>query len=112
MCYGIILYTNAITKYTIKIQVFQNDIVKVGFKVSCRKMKLSPPYSQSHPLELNNIFKLDVLKFVYKFVNKSLSKCFINYSLFVFHTYNQWRSYPLNLVDKSRGGKLLGGGKL
>jgi len=26
--------------------------------------------------------------------------------------WNQWRSYPLDLVDKSRGGTLLEGGKM
>jgi len=27
-------------------------------------------------------------------------------------TLKQWRSYPLDLVDKSRGGTLLDGGKM
>ena len=77
--YGIITWGNSAAKYVNKIQVQQNYIVKIITKTSFFKTKLSPVYDKLKLLKLNNIYKLEVSKLMYKFISKSLPICFNEY---------------------------------
>ena len=44
-------------------------------KFSFNKTKLNPLYQKLNLFELINIFKQEILKFMYKYQNKSLPKC-------------------------------------
>ena len=102
MYYGITTWVNTAAKYTNEIQVLQNYIVKSISKASCRKTKLSSWYSQPNLLKPQNIFKLEVLKVVYKFL-KTLPKFFINYFLFTFHTHK----YPISFANNKNWSSIL-----
>ena len=57
-----------------KIQIQQNYIVKIITKSSFFKIKKLSLW------RLNNISKLEILKFIYNYLNKSLPKCFSDFS--------------------------------
>ena len=77
--YGITTWGNSAAKYVNKIQVQQNCIVKTITKTSFFKIKLSSFYDELKLLKLNNIYKLEVSKLMYKFKSKSLPICFNEY---------------------------------
>ena len=62
-----------------------SNVLKRSVKNVCSRfgsllyIKLSPLYEQLHLLKLNNIYQLEVLKFVCKFKIKALPKSFENY---------------------------------
>ena len=65
--YGVTSWGNAASKYTTRIQIQQNYIVKILTKTPFFRKKLLPIYSNLNLLKFNNIFNLEVLKFVFKF---------------------------------------------
>ena len=73
--YGITSWGNSASKYITKVQVQQNFILKIMTKTSFFKTRLSPIYRQLNFLNLTSIFELEVIKFVYKFKNKTLPTC-------------------------------------
>ena len=77
--YGIATWGNSAAKFVNKIQVQQNCIVKTITKTSFFETKLSPLYDELKLLKLNNIYKLEVSKLMYKFRSKSLPICFNEY---------------------------------
>ena len=77
--YGITSWGKAAAKYTDRIRVQQNYIVKIMTSSSFLRVKLSPIYQQLNFLNLNSIYHLEVLKFVYKFRSKTLPLAFHNY---------------------------------
>ena len=77
--YCVTSWGNAALKYINKIQVQQNYIVKTLARTNRYKTKLLPLYNQLNLLKLNQIFELEVLKFVFKFKNKLLPICFNDY---------------------------------
>ena len=88
--YGITSWGNSASKYITKVQVQQNFILKIMTKTSFFKTRLSPIYRQLNFLNLSSIFELEVIKFVYKFKNKTLPILFYNY----FRSASQTHSYP------------------
>ena len=78
---GVTTLGNSAAKFVERIQIQQNYIIKVMTKSSSIKTKLNPLYQKLNLLKLNNIFKLEVLKFMYNYQNKSLLKCFPTFSL-------------------------------
>ena len=74
--YGVTSWGNAASKYTTRIQIQQNYIVKILTKTPFFRKKLLPIYSNLNLLKFNNIFNLEVLKFVFKFRSKTLPSCF------------------------------------
>ena len=77
--YGITSWGKAAAKYTDRIRVQQKYIVKIMTSSSFLRVKLSPIYQQLIFLNLNSIYHLEVLKFVYKFRSKTLPRAFHNY---------------------------------
>ena len=77
--YGITSWGKAAAKYTDRIRVQQNYIGKIMTSSSFLKVKLSPIYQHLNFLNLNSIYHLEVLKFVYKFRSKTLPRAFHNY---------------------------------
>ena len=73
--YGITPWGNPAAKYVNKGQMQQNCIVETITKTSFFKTKISPLYDELKLLKLNNIYKLEVSKFMYKFKSKSLPIC-------------------------------------
>ena len=74
--YGISAWGNSAARYINKIQVQQNFIVKIITKSSFFKTELNPLYQKLKMLNLNNIYKLEILKFMGKYQNNSLPNCF------------------------------------
>ena len=77
--YGATSWVNAASKFTTKIHIQENYIVKILAKTPCFRKKLLPIYSYLSLLKFNNIFKLKILKFVFKFRSKILPSCFTEY---------------------------------
>ena len=73
--YGVTSWGNAASKYTTRIQIQQNYIAKILTQTPFFRKKLLPIYSNLNLLKFNNIFNLEVLKFVYKFRSKTLPSC-------------------------------------
>ena len=68
--YGITSWGNTSAKYLKKIEVKQNLIVKILAHAPFLRTKVAPIYHRLDFLTLNNIFKLEVLKFVFNFRKK------------------------------------------
>ena len=77
--YGVTTWGNAASKYTAKIQVQQNYLIRILSKNPLFKKKLLPIYSHLNLLKFNNIFNLEVLKFIFKFRSNILPACFDKY---------------------------------
>ena len=77
--YGITSRGNTSAKYLKKIEVKQNLIVKILAHAPFLRTKVAPIYHRLDFLTLSNIFKLEVLKFVFNFRKKKLPKCFDQY---------------------------------
>ena len=80
LCYGVTSWGNAALIYTHKIQVQLNNIVKIVTRTFFFKTILFRLYIQLNLMKLRNIYKLEMLKFVYKFIKNYLPKCY-NYFL-------------------------------
>ena len=61
------------------------------------RTKVAPIYQQLDILTLNNIFKFEVLKFVFNFARKTIPKCFNQYFQPVVHTHN----YPIRFAENN-----------
>ena len=59
-----------------EIKVKQNLIIKILAHAPFLRTKVAPIYHRLDFLTLNNIFMLEMLKFVFNFKKKKLSKCF------------------------------------
>ena len=77
--YGVTLWGNTAAKYTDRIQIEQNSIVKIIIKLPFIKTKISPLYDKLNLGRLNDIYKLEVLKFIFSFKKKILPNCFKDY---------------------------------
>ena len=86
--YGVISWGNTATKYTKTIQIQQNYIVKITNNSTSFKTKLMPIYQQLHLMNLCQIYKLEILKFMFKYKNKTLPNCFKNYFISPSETHN------------------------
>ena len=64
---GVTLWGNTAAKYTDRIQIEQNPIVKIITKKPFIKTKISPLYDKLNLLRLDDIYKLEVLKFMFSF---------------------------------------------
>ena len=97
MQYGIALWGNTSAKYLKKIEVKQNLIVKILAYAPFLRAKVASIYHRLDFLTLNNIFKLEVLKFVFNFRKKKLPKCFDQY----FQPVVQVHNYPTRFAENS-----------
>ena len=61
------------------------------------KTKLNPLYQKLNLLKLINIFKQEILKFMYKYQNKSLPKCFFDF----FAMFSKLHFYPTRFATCS-----------
>ena len=86
--YGVTSWGNTATKYTKTIQIQQNYIVKIINNSTSFKTKLMPIYQQLNLMNLCQIYKLEILKFMYKYKNKILPNCFKNYFVSPSETHN------------------------
>ena len=77
--YGVTSWGNTAAKYTDRIQIEQNSIVKIITKLPFIKTKISPLYDKLNLLRLDDIYKLEVLKFMFSFNQKILPNCFKDY---------------------------------
>ena len=77
--YGVTSWGNAASKCMTRIQIQQNYIVKILTKIPFFRKTLSSISSYLNLLKFNNIFNLEVLKFVFKFRSKTLPSCFNEY---------------------------------
>ena len=57
----------------------QNRLIKIMTKSNYRKTKLSPIYARLSVLQLDKIYQLETIKFMYKFKINVLPECFTNY---------------------------------
>ena len=74
--YGVSTWGHFAAKYINKIQVQQNNIVKLIRKPSFFKTKLNPLYHQKlNLLNLGNIYQLEISKLMSKYQNNSLPNC-------------------------------------
>ena len=97
MQYGITSWGNTSAKYLKKIEVKQNLIVKILAHAPFLRTKVAPIYHRLDFLTLSNIFKLEVLKFVFNFRKKKLPKCFDQY----FQPVVQVHNYPTRFAENS-----------
>ena len=77
--YGVTSWGNTAAKYIDRIQMEQNSIVKIITKLPFIKTKISPLYDKVNLLRLDDIYKLEVLKFMFSFKKKILPNCFKDY---------------------------------
>ena len=68
--YGVTSWGNIAAKYTDRIQIEQNAIVKIITKLLFIKTKISPLYDKLNLLRLDDTCKLEVLKFMFSFKKK------------------------------------------
>ena len=79
LSYAITTWGNAASTRLNNIQVMQNRLVRIITKKCDRKTRMSPLYKQFSILNLSNIFKLEVTKFMSKIKNNNLPELFLNY---------------------------------
>ena len=72
-------------------------IVKILAHAPFLRTKVAPIYHRLDFLTLNNLFKLEVLKFVFNLRKKKLPKCFDQYFQPVVHVHN----YPTRFAENS-----------
>ena len=80
-----------------EIEVKQNLIVKILSHAPFLRTKVATIYHRLDFLTLNNIFKLEVLKFVFNFRKKKLPKCFDQY----FQPVVQVHNYSTRFAENS-----------
>ena len=81
---------NTAAKINDRIQIEQNSSVKIITKLPFIKTKIYPLYNELNLLRLDDIFKLEVLKFMFSFKKKILPNCFKNF----FATSSEIHKYP------------------
>ena len=86
--YGVTSWGNTATKYTKTIQIQQIYIFKIINNSTSFKTKLMPIYQQLNLMNLSQIYKLEILKFMFKYKNKTLPNCFKNYFVSPPETHN------------------------
>jgi len=86
---------NAAVNYLKKIEIQQNYIVKIVTKAPFFKTKVAPIYQQLNFLTLENVFKFEVLKFVFNFKRKQ----FLNISI---NTFNRLLKCTITKLDLFR----------
>ena len=86
--YGVTCWGNTATKYTKTIQIQQNYFSKIINNSTSFKTKLMPIYQQLNLMNLCNIYKLEILKFMFKYKNKTFPNCFKNYFVSPSETHN------------------------
>ena len=90
LMYGITSWGNSAAKFTNKVQIQQNYIIKIITKVPFFKTKLLPLYRELKILKIHNIYKLEVLKIMFKIKEKLLPNCFCDF----FHSPSDTQLYP------------------
>ena len=75
----------------------ENLTVKILAHAFFLRTKVAPIYHRLDFLTLNNIFKLEALKFVFYFRKKKLPKCFDQY----FQPVVQVHNYPTRFAENS-----------
>ena len=106
MQYGITSCGNTSAKYLKKIEVKQNLIVKILAHAPFLRTKVAPIYHRLDFLTLSNIFKLEVLKFVFNFRKKKLPKCFDQYFQPVVQVHNYSTRFAENSLAVVRFSKI------
>ena len=91
--HGETLWENTSVKCLKKIEVQQNLLVEILAHAPFLKTKVASIYHCLDFLTLNNIFKLEVLKFVFNFKKKEK---YLNASINIF---NQWSEFIIILLD-------------
>ena len=86
--YGVTSWGNTATTYTKTIQIQQNYIVKTINNSTSFKTKLMPIYQQLNLMNLCQIYKLEIVKLLFKYKNKTLPNCFKNYFVSPSETHN------------------------
>ena len=86
--YGVTSWGNTATKYTKTIQIQQKYKVKIINNSTSFKTKLMSIYQQLNLMNLRQIYKLQILKFMFKYKNKTLPNCFKNYFVSPSETHN------------------------
>ena len=86
--YGVTSWGNTATKYTKTIQIQQNYIINIINDSTSFTTKLMPIYQQLNLMNLCQIYKLEILKFMFKYKNKTLPNCFKNYFVSPSETHN------------------------
>ena len=104
--YGTISWGNTSAKYLKKIEVKQNLIVKILAHAPFLRTKVAPIYHRLDFLTLSNIFKLEVLKFVFNFRKKKLPKCFDQYFQPVVQVHNYLTRFAENSLAVVRFSKI------
>ena len=92
--YGVTLWGNSAAKYTDRIQIEQKSIVKAITTLPFIKTKISPLYDKLNLLRLDDIYKLEVLKFMFSFEKKTLPNCFKDY----FTIPSEMHEYPIKFA--------------
>ena len=77
--YGVTSWGNTAAKYTDRIQIEQNSIVKIITKLPFMKTKIYPLYNEFNLLKFDDIYKLEGLKFMFSFKKKILPNGFKDY---------------------------------
>ena len=80
--YGVTSWGNTATKYTKTIQTPQNYIVKIINNSTSFKTKLMPIYQQLNLMNLCQIYKLEIIKFMFKY-KKELSQTVLKTTLYL-----------------------------
>ena len=73
---GVTSWGNTAAKYADRIQIEQNSIVKIITELPFIKTKISSLYDKLNLLRLDDIYKLEVLKFMFSFKKNILPNCF------------------------------------
>ena len=81
--YGVTSWENTATKYTKTIQIQQNYIVKIINNSTSIKTKLMPIYQQLNLMNLCQIYKLEILKFMFQYIKIKLSKTVLKITLYL-----------------------------
>ena len=70
--------------------------ILVSYTHTCDMVtKLNPLYQKLNLLKLNNVFKPEILKFMYNYQSKSLPKCFSDF----FAVPSELHSYPTTFAS-------------
>ena len=103
--YGVSIWGHSAVKCINKIQVQQNNIVKLIRKPSVFKTELNPLYHQKlNLLNLCNIYALEILKLMSKYQNNSLPNCFNDF----FALPSKLDSYPTRFATSDNYSTALG----
>jgi len=103
LMYEIIAWENSTKTIMRKLQVKQNPIVKIICNKLGRKTRLLPLYKSLNLLNIENIYKLELAKFMIKIHAKNLLTPFFKYFDKVTHVHSYFtRSAQSNKYEKPR----------